>query len=184
MSKRLVFLICWCWCQCALAQVKPNNFAEEPNPNNLNFEVYSQKGGVNRRASLFNVKRYMAPVMVGNVAYVPTATGNVNNRMDFVRDPNGQTWYIDAFGNAVAFESGSTWSWRTSGYTVGAFDFFISGTVPSDLTKVVVLRNGIQYKVGLPGCGDCGAVYNVSTNTFSVSRSWLSGETLQVKVSN
>lgn len=84
----------------AYAQVRPNDFVEELNPNNANFEVYSQKGGVNRRASLFNLKRYFVPSIAGSIAYVPTPFGNANNRMQIVTDPNGDTWYIDAEGTA------------------------------------------------------------------------------------
>lgn len=84
----------------AYAQVRPNDFVEELNPNNANFEVYSQKGGVNRRASLFNLKRYFVPSIAGIIAYVPTPFGNANNRMQIVTDPNGDTWYIDAEGTA------------------------------------------------------------------------------------
>lgn len=84
----------------ALAQVKPNNFVEELNPTNDNFEVYSQKGGVNRRASLLNLKRYFVQTFT-NVAYIPTPSGNSSNRMQFVVDPQGDVWYIDASGNAL-----------------------------------------------------------------------------------
>lgn len=83
-----------------VGQVKPNNFVEELNPSNSNFEVYSQKGGVNRRASLANLKRYFVPEIGGNIGYVPTPFGNANNRMQVVTDPNGDTWYIDADGAA------------------------------------------------------------------------------------
>lgn len=39
--------------------VRPDQFPLEPNPNNSNFEVYSQKGGVNRRASLLSIRNYV-----------------------------------------------------------------------------------------------------------------------------
>lgn len=94
----LLFLSAACL---AFGQVKPNDFVEELNPTNANFEVYSQKGGVNRRASLFNLKRYFVPSIAGIIAYVPTPFGNANNRMQVVTDPNGDTWYIDAEGAAL-----------------------------------------------------------------------------------
>lgn len=85
----------------AFAQVKPNEFSEETNPTNSNFEVYSQKGGVNRRASLDNLKKYFTPIVFGSVDYVPTPSGNASNRMQFVVDPNGGRWYIDKSGVAI-----------------------------------------------------------------------------------
>jgi hypothetical protein len=39
--------------------VRPDQFTLEPNPNNTNFEVYSQKGGVNRRATLASIRAYV-----------------------------------------------------------------------------------------------------------------------------
>ena len=41
----------------AAAQVRPDFFPEETTPTNSNFEVYSQKNGVNRRASLANLRK-------------------------------------------------------------------------------------------------------------------------------
>lgn len=38
------------------AQLRPNDFPEELNPNDANFEFYSQKNGVNRKASFDAVK--------------------------------------------------------------------------------------------------------------------------------
>lgn len=38
--------------------VRPNQFTEETSPNNSNFELYSQKNGLPRRATLLNLKKY------------------------------------------------------------------------------------------------------------------------------
>lgn len=38
--------------------VRPNQFTEETNPSNSNFELYSQKNGLPRRATLLNLKKY------------------------------------------------------------------------------------------------------------------------------
>jgi hypothetical protein len=100
MKKILLTLLVMLATGLAFGQVKPNEFVEELNPSNSNFEVYSQKGGVNRRASLANLKRYFVPAIGGNIGYVPTPFGNANNRMQVVTDPNGDTWYIDADGAA------------------------------------------------------------------------------------
>ncbi len=40
------------------AQVRPNEFTRETNPDSTNFEVYSQKNGLNRRANIYDLKRY------------------------------------------------------------------------------------------------------------------------------
>lgn len=40
------------------AQVRPNQFIEETSPDSSNFEVYSQKNGLNRRANIHNLKQY------------------------------------------------------------------------------------------------------------------------------
>ena len=50
--------------------VKPNEFEEELIPTDSNFEVYSQKGGINLRARLLNLKKYFSAVVVGLVAYI------------------------------------------------------------------------------------------------------------------
>jgi len=100
MKKILLTVLIGLVAACAFGQVKPNEFVEELNPSNSNFEVYSQKSGVNRRASLANLKRYFVPAIGGTIGYVPTPTSNPNNRMQVVTDPNGDTWYIDAEGTA------------------------------------------------------------------------------------
>lgn len=91
------------------AQVKPNNFTEETAPDNANFEVYSQKSGVNRKASLLGLKKYFAPsINVGAIAYVPAATGNSSADWgEFVVDPDGDTWYIDMTGRSFLIYANS-----------------------------------------------------------------------------
>ena len=43
---------------CSGQWVRPNTFTEETSPTSSNFEVYSQKNGLPRRASLANLKRF------------------------------------------------------------------------------------------------------------------------------
>lgn len=91
----------------AHSQVRPDQFVEETDPNDSNFEVYSQKDGNTRRASLYNLKRYHTPqAQLTPVVYVPTPTGNTQNLMEFIVDPNGDQWYIASNGNGFKF-SGS-----------------------------------------------------------------------------
>lgn len=55
----------------AQTTIKPNNFALEPNPNNNNFELYSQKNGINRRATLNSIRDYI----IQGIQYVPGPVG-------------------------------------------------------------------------------------------------------------
>jgi hypothetical protein len=83
------------------AQTKPSNFTEETNPNNSNFEFYSQKGDSSRRATFNNMKKNMVPdVNTTPIAYVPASTGNASNRTQFVQTAGDSIYYIDGYGDA------------------------------------------------------------------------------------
>lgn len=62
----------------------------------------------------------------------------------------------------------------TSGNTVTA-----TGTLPTDLTKILVTRNGVKYDLGTTGCTGCHV--SVSGNTFTFSRNFVSGEEIIIK---
>lgn len=80
---------------------KPNNFTEETNPNNANFEFYSQKSDSTRRATFSNVKKNMVPdINKTPIAYVPTSTGNTLNKTQFVITAGDSIFYIDGYGDA------------------------------------------------------------------------------------
>lgn len=73
--KRVILCLCILWmmlgslyCQ---KTIRPNTFPLEPNPNNDNFEVYSQKNGVNRRATLKAIRKYI----LDSLHYVPGPQG-------------------------------------------------------------------------------------------------------------
>lgn len=88
-------------CVSVYSQTKPSNFTEETNPNNANFEFYSQKSDSLRRASFNNVKKNMAPdVNTTAITFVPAATGNSTNRMQFVQTAGDSIYYIDGYGDA------------------------------------------------------------------------------------
>ncbi len=94
-----ILLLSWAM---AFGQVRPDHFVEETDPDDGNFEVYSQKNGQPRKASLANLRNYFVPnVEIVPILYIPTATGNVSDLGSFVEDPMGDTWYIDGDGNAV-----------------------------------------------------------------------------------
>lgn len=92
--------------QVGSAQVRPDQFPEETAPNDANFEHYTQKNGVNKKAkpSAF-LPMYGAKVETTPIIYVPTPTGNSQNKNSFVTDPNGDVWFIDYAGNAFQFEA-------------------------------------------------------------------------------
>lgn len=83
------------------AQTKPSNFTEETNPNNSNFEFYSQKADSSRRASFTNMKKNMVPdVNTVAISYVPALTGNSSNKTQFVQTAGDSIYYIDGYGDA------------------------------------------------------------------------------------
>lgn len=95
----VVFLLSW---TSGAGQVRPDQFPEELNPTNSNFEVYSQKNGNVRKASLVNLKKYFTPeIELTPILYVPEESGNLSDRMKYVVDPNDNVWFIDAEGDAL-----------------------------------------------------------------------------------
>jgi hypothetical protein len=174
----------------ASAQLKPWEFPKVTEVNDLNFELYSQKGQKARRADLIDVKRYMTPDNAGTINNVPSTTGNTLNLMSFVKDPNGEVWYIDAQGEAVSLGCGSggggssAWEYRTVTTTTGSPFVVVSGTIPTNLAHIEVQRNGIVYKTGAPGCTDCNVVYDIVDNEFIFFRSLNSMEVVVVKIRN
>lgn len=166
-------------------QVKPNEFIEETSPTNSNFEMYSQKNGINRRASLANLKKYFTPYIYGTIAYVPSASGNASNRMEFVVDPNGDSWYIDAGG--VGTKLGKSYTAGT-GISITGSTITNSGLLPSTTFggDVTGTYDNLQIGAGKVGTleltttgtssgsftlptlttGPDGRVYSISSNTI------------------
>lgn len=122
------------------AQVRPDQFPEETNPTDQNFEVYSQKNGQVRKASLGNLKKFFAPgVETTPVTYVPQTTGNTSNRMSYVTDPSGDVWYIDAVGHAVKLRGeGKVYARQTVPVFSGT-----QFTIPADAQDVRVYLGGL-----------------------------------------
>ncbi len=111
------------------AQVRPDQFPLESSPTSANFEVYSQKDGVSRRATLDDLKLYLAPFAnLTPIAFIPSTSGNVTNLAEMVEDPEGSIWYIDGQGRAIRMGSGS-------GITI-------------DSTLWTLIGSGIQYTNG------------------------------------
>lgn len=88
-------------CVSVYSQIKPSDFPQETNPNNANFEFYSQKSDTTKRATFNNVKKNMVPdVNTTAITFVPAATGNSTNRMQFVQTAGDSIYYIDGYGDA------------------------------------------------------------------------------------
>lgn len=101
MIKWLLSFVIVCLSLTAFAQTKPSAFTEETNPNNANFEFYSQKSDSSRRASFTNVKKNMVPdVNTSAIDYVPSESGNTLNKTQFVITRNDSIYYIDGYGDA------------------------------------------------------------------------------------
>lgn len=171
-------------------QVKPNNFTEETAPDNSNFEVYSQKSGVNRKASMLSIKKYLAPsINVGAIAYVPTETGNSSADWgEFVVDPNGDTWYIDMTGRSFLIYANTADQGVTDAFLSTDNDtlFIVTVTdtviVPglSDLDDqgFTIIDSGTFYKLDLSGTTDDVILKEGSNFTMSVS-----GDTITMSAS-
>lgn len=89
------------------AQVRPDFFPEETTPTNTNFEVYSQKNGVNRRTSLANLRKYFGAQIA--VSSAPTPTGNpeaARNKVIVVL-PDSATYFVDWNGNSTLLGAGT-----------------------------------------------------------------------------
>lgn len=122
------------------SQVRPDYFPEELNPTNENFEVYSQKNGNVRRASLENLKKYFtSEVTLTPVNYIPANSGNTQNLMSYVTDPNGDVWYIDGGGHAVKLRGDSKVS---ATLTINEFNS-TQVVIPADATEVKVYVGGL-----------------------------------------
>lgn len=130
--------------------VKPNEFQEEVSPGQANFEFYSQKGGNSRRATWDTVRRFFAAVVGGFIAYVPTPSGNANNRIQFVTDPNGAVWYIDGAGNAIKLNQASnTQVYEDLGNITGDI-IEPAATLPSSGAewRINLYRSGVRMTYG------------------------------------
>lgn len=94
---------------------RPDYFPVEANPNNANFETYSQKNGVTRRATMDGLSNYISPrVEAVAIAYTPTTNGNpYADWRKFVVDPNGDLYFIDADGDGMLITPASAYNGGT-----------------------------------------------------------------------
>jgi len=85
---------------------RPDQFPIESAPTNDNFEVYSQKDGISKRASLDALASFFDP-KVTFIVSAPPATGNTQNLGEFVSTPGGEYYYIDHAGMAIQLGGGA-----------------------------------------------------------------------------
>ena len=84
----------------AIGQVRPKDFPEKTSATGSDH-IYSQGDGSDKKILFSTAKRYFTPdVRPAAVGYVPNETGNTSNLMEFVKDTNGDIWFIDAGGDA------------------------------------------------------------------------------------
>jgi hypothetical protein len=77
------------------------------------------------------------------LATTPSVTGNTTNLNKFVKDPNGQTWFIDKDGRGLKFPSYPEYTETFTGLT-GTRVYVTVGTLPTlNLAqKIQLFRNG------------------------------------------
>jgi hypothetical protein len=83
-------------------QTHPSTLQEETDPNDSNFELYSGKNNVDRRASLANLRKYFGARFVQQ-AGAPASTGNPESlRNKMVQDlSTGDVYFVDFEGDSV-----------------------------------------------------------------------------------
>lgn len=87
-------------CVLAFGQVRPDYFPEVTSPDSSNFEVYSQKDGLSRRANMWNLKRYFTPGINLTPLGVSVSDGDTlaSNFMSFIEDSEGKVFYVNSVG--------------------------------------------------------------------------------------
>lgn len=132
-------------------------------------EIYcTHGGGTGHRIAFLSARSYFAPdARTSAYAYEPSiSTPPLADRNSIGRSPSGKVYFIDAAGDALVIsEPVPTWQSRTVVATVGSATVSLVGSVPTDPTKIKFNKNGLNYKVGSPGCTDCNVV-KTGASTF------------------
>lgn len=144
----------------ANAQVRPDQFPVEQNPTDANFEIYSQKNGSNTRTTPSLLRRAIAPRIV-DVTVTPPAVGNVLNRMELVRTPTGEVWYIDYLGRALRIERARGALYVRQAEIVNGVTILATIPMPADPDDLEVLRTGVELTRGID--------YTITGNTITLT---------------
>lgn len=124
--------------------VDPHTFPLENNPTNSNFEFYSRATGTNKRATFDNVRKNMLPSIVATpISYTPTATGNANNRGQFVTAPNGNKYFIDGNGASTLIMVSAAFVTGTG--TANYLPKWVSASV---VANSLLYDNGVSVGIG------------------------------------
>ena len=126
-------------------QVRPDDFPFEDAPDDTNFEFYSQKNGVNTKTNPSAFRKTMLPKVGQQVSYVPTATGNAQNRGEFVWGGDGELYYIDAQGRSARFVSTGQADQMAeiTGPLNSGNSVVVMRQLPADRDRVKVSRSGM-----------------------------------------
>ncbi len=83
----------------------------------------------------------------------------------------------------LAGQGAGKWGYRNPTVTIGSPNFTVFGSLSGiALDDIRVLRNGIEYRVGLSGCSNCQVAFNTTTQVFTLARPIAAQETIQILV--
>lgn len=125
--------------------VRPDQFQEEASPSDANFEVYSQKGGVTRKAKLSRV----GPG-ISTLGFIPSANNNTTHLNSVGTDPNGDVWFISGAGTAIKLSNGTqtATNWQREEQWLSGSSLVLAITLPASNYHVnlQVYRGGIKLR--------------------------------------
>jgi len=116
------------------------------------------------------------PVQVG---YIPTPTGNANNRNEYVIGSNGVRYFIDKTGASLPFPFFPQYFESFTGITADRVTVTVATLPTTDINKQIrVLRNGVEqtYTSGTPGDGE----FTISGSDIIFNRALESWEKIKV----
>lgn len=167
-----------------ISQVRPDAFIEESNPNNSNFETYSQKGGQSRRASLANLRKYFgADVVYGST---PELTGNAENMRNkfLIVLPDSIVWFVDFNGDAARLGAGTGADGGANVYEATELSDTLSIVSPNEgdvlyITDTIAFRGESAWLVFVGGSGGGGGTTTLNDLSDVVISSVANGQVLK-----
>lgn len=141
---------------CTGQWVRPNTFTEQTAPDNSNFELYSQKNGLPRRASLTNIKKFMDQYIYlsGDTICLTRADGDTCIYLGSISGASALDDLTDvtitaASNGQVLKYNGSAWVNGTDNAGSGGgltYTFF-----QSDSANIVGVKGDIAYSLNTSG---------------------------------
>lgn len=121
------------------------------------------------------------------LSYIPAATGNPNNRNEYVIGSNGVRYFIDKTGAAIPFPYFPQYFEEFASITTDRVHVTVATLPTSDIEKQVkVLRNGVEqaYTSGTPGDGKFSIdavnndiIFNRNLESWEIIRVYFSANT-------